>query len=80
TTAPLVRALLEAPQIIAGIYNIHWLEEWLAAGALELRASGLCRVVAMKYQDDGGVWPVFFMSFIAVTPCGDPVCLMQTVS
>ncbi|MEL6336157.1 MAG: acetyl-CoA carboxylase biotin carboxylase subunit [Pseudomonadota bacterium] len=35
TTAPLFRALLEAPQIKAGIYNIHWLEEWLAADALE---------------------------------------------
>jgi acetyl-CoA carboxylase, biotin carboxylase subunit len=30
TTAPLFRALLEAPEIQAGDYDIHWLERWLA--------------------------------------------------
>ncbi len=30
TTTPLFHALLEEPDIQAGRYNIHWLEEWLA--------------------------------------------------
>jgi acetyl-CoA carboxylase biotin carboxylase subunit len=30
TTAPLFRALLEAPEIQSGDYDIHWLERWLA--------------------------------------------------
>ena len=29
TTVPLFHALLDDPQIIAGDYNIHWLEKWL---------------------------------------------------
>ncbi|MEO0819317.1 MAG: acetyl-CoA carboxylase biotin carboxylase subunit [Pseudomonadota bacterium] len=33
TTSPLFRALLEEPQVKAGIYNIHWLEEWLGSGS-----------------------------------------------
>ncbi|MEM6422580.1 MAG: ATP-grasp domain-containing protein, partial [Pseudomonadota bacterium] len=35
TTGPLFRALLAAPQVKAGIYNIHWLEEWLEGGVLD---------------------------------------------
>jgi acetyl-CoA carboxylase, biotin carboxylase subunit len=31
TTVPLFNALLEEPDILAGDYNIHWLEKWLAA-------------------------------------------------
>ncbi|MEO1468805.1 MAG: acetyl-CoA carboxylase biotin carboxylase subunit [Pseudomonadota bacterium] len=34
TTGPLFRALLAEPQIRAGVYSIHWLEEWLAAGGM----------------------------------------------
>ena len=30
TTVPLFHALLEEPDILAGTYNIHWLEKWLA--------------------------------------------------
>ncbi|MEM8623916.1 MAG: acetyl-CoA carboxylase biotin carboxylase subunit [Pseudomonadota bacterium] len=33
TTTPLFHDLTEAPQVKAGVYNIHWLEEWLAGGA-----------------------------------------------
>jgi acetyl-CoA carboxylase biotin carboxylase subunit len=34
TTVPLFHALLEEPEILAGDYDIHWLEAWLArAGA-----------------------------------------------
>ncbi|MEL6575926.1 MAG: acetyl-CoA carboxylase biotin carboxylase subunit [Pseudomonadota bacterium] len=29
TTTPLFRELVEVPQVKAGVYNIHWLEEWL---------------------------------------------------
>ena len=29
TTIPLFRELLEEPDILAGTYNIHWLEKWL---------------------------------------------------
>ncbi|MEM9766166.1 MAG: acetyl-CoA carboxylase biotin carboxylase subunit, partial [Pseudomonadota bacterium] len=29
TTTPLFRELTEVPQVKAGVYNIHWLEEWL---------------------------------------------------
>ncbi|MEM9781715.1 MAG: acetyl-CoA carboxylase biotin carboxylase subunit, partial [Pseudomonadota bacterium] len=35
TTTPLFRALLEEPQIRAGVYSIHWLEEWLSAGGMK---------------------------------------------
>ncbi|MFC2968755.1 acetyl-CoA carboxylase biotin carboxylase subunit [Acidimangrovimonas pyrenivorans] len=31
TTVPLFHDLLEEPEIIAGDYNIHWLEKWLAS-------------------------------------------------
>jgi len=31
TTVPLFHALLQEPDIIAGNYNIHWLERWLEA-------------------------------------------------
>jgi acetyl-CoA carboxylase, biotin carboxylase subunit len=31
TTVPLFNALLEEPDVLAGNYNIHWLEKWLAA-------------------------------------------------
>ena len=31
TTVPLFNALLEEPDVLAGDYNIHWLEKWLAA-------------------------------------------------
>ena len=31
TTIPLFQDLLTEPDILAGDYNIHWLEEWLAA-------------------------------------------------
>ncbi len=31
TTLPLFHALLEQPEILAGDYDIHWLERWLAA-------------------------------------------------
>jgi len=30
TTAPLFRALLAAPELLSGDYDIHWLERWLA--------------------------------------------------
>ena len=30
TTVPLFHALLDEPDILAGSYNIHWLEKWLA--------------------------------------------------
>jgi len=30
TTAPLFRALLAAPEVARGDYDIHWLEQWLA--------------------------------------------------
>jgi acetyl-CoA carboxylase biotin carboxylase subunit len=30
TTTPLFHALLDEPDIQAGDYNIHWLENWLA--------------------------------------------------
>ncbi|MFD1914287.1 acetyl-CoA carboxylase biotin carboxylase subunit [Halodurantibacterium flavum] len=30
TTVPLFHALLDEPDILAGDYNIHWLEKWLA--------------------------------------------------
>ncbi|MEO1732170.1 MAG: acetyl-CoA carboxylase biotin carboxylase subunit [Pseudomonadota bacterium] len=33
TTTPLFDALLREPDILAGDYNIHWLENWLAAQA-----------------------------------------------
>ncbi|RMD49586.1 MAG: ATP-grasp domain-containing protein, partial [Alphaproteobacteria bacterium] len=33
TTAPLFHALLDEPDIIAGTYDIHWLERWLEANA-----------------------------------------------
>ncbi|HHL21896.1 MAG TPA: acetyl-CoA carboxylase biotin carboxylase subunit, partial [Aliiroseovarius sp.] len=29
TTVPLFHALLQEPDILAGTYNIHWLERWL---------------------------------------------------
>mgnify|MGYP006278005045 FL=1 len=32
TTAPLFRALLDAPEFRRGAYDIHWLERWLAEG------------------------------------------------
>jgi acetyl-CoA carboxylase biotin carboxylase subunit len=35
TTLPLFRALVREAEIIDGDYNIHWLEEFLARGALE---------------------------------------------
>jgi acetyl-CoA carboxylase biotin carboxylase subunit len=35
TTTPLFRRLLRAPELRSGAYDIHWLEEWLAAGALD---------------------------------------------
>ncbi|MEM6972042.1 MAG: acetyl-CoA carboxylase biotin carboxylase subunit [Pseudomonadota bacterium] len=35
TTTPLFHALLAEPQIRAGVYSIHWLEEWLGAGGME---------------------------------------------
>jgi acetyl-CoA carboxylase biotin carboxylase subunit len=31
TTIPLFQELLQQPDIIAGDYNIHWLERWMAA-------------------------------------------------
>jgi acetyl-CoA carboxylase biotin carboxylase subunit len=30
TTVPLFHALLQEPDILAGNYDIHWLEKWLA--------------------------------------------------
>ena len=33
TTLPLFHRLLQAPEILSGDYNIHWLEEWLAEQA-----------------------------------------------
>jgi acetyl-CoA carboxylase biotin carboxylase subunit len=35
TTLPLFRALVREPAIIDGDYHIHWLEEFLAKGAVE---------------------------------------------
>jgi acetyl-CoA carboxylase biotin carboxylase subunit len=35
TTLPLFRALVREPDIIDGNYHIHWLEQFLASGALE---------------------------------------------
>ena len=35
TTLPLFRALARETDIIDGDYNIHWLEEFLAGGAIE---------------------------------------------
>jgi acetyl-CoA carboxylase, biotin carboxylase subunit len=35
TTLPLFRALTRETEIIDGDYNIHWLEAFLARGALE---------------------------------------------
>ncbi len=35
TTLPLFRALVREAEIIDGDYNIHWLEEFLARGAIE---------------------------------------------
>ena len=35
TTLPLFRALLAEPDIIAGNYHIHWLEQFLAKGGME---------------------------------------------
>jgi acetyl-CoA carboxylase biotin carboxylase subunit len=32
TTIPLFQDLLQQPDVIAGDYNIHWLEKWIAAG------------------------------------------------
>jgi acetyl-CoA carboxylase biotin carboxylase subunit len=32
TTAPLFRALLDAPDVMRGDYDIHWLERWLESG------------------------------------------------
>ena len=32
TTIPLFQELLVQPDVIAGDYNIHWLEKWIAAG------------------------------------------------
>ncbi len=32
TTIPLFQDLLQQPDVIAGNYNIHWLEKWIAAG------------------------------------------------
>ncbi|WP_322516865.1 acetyl-CoA carboxylase biotin carboxylase subunit [Rhodopseudomonas palustris] len=37
TTLPLFRALVREPGIIDGDYHIHWLEQYLAGGALEGR-------------------------------------------
>ena len=34
TTLPLFRALVREAEIIDGAYNIHWLEEFLARGAI----------------------------------------------
>jgi len=31
TTVPLFHDLLEEPEILAGEYNIHWLEKWLVS-------------------------------------------------
>jgi acetyl-CoA carboxylase biotin carboxylase subunit len=31
TTTPLFQELLQQPDILAGNYNIHWLERWMEA-------------------------------------------------
>jgi acetyl-CoA carboxylase biotin carboxylase subunit len=33
TTIPLFQELLNNPDIVAGDYDIHWLERWMAAHA-----------------------------------------------
>ena len=39
TTLPLFRALVRETDIIDGNYHIHWLEQFLARGGMEIRAS-----------------------------------------
>jgi acetyl-CoA carboxylase, biotin carboxylase subunit len=46
TTLPLFRALARETEIIDGDYNIHWLEEFLARGALDNRSPSLINVDA----------------------------------
>jgi acetyl-CoA carboxylase biotin carboxylase subunit len=33
TTIPLFQELLREPDVLAGDYNIHWLEKWMARQA-----------------------------------------------
>ena len=43
TTLPLFRALVREKDIIDGNYHIHWLEQFLAHGGMELTLSAWCR-------------------------------------